>query len=167
MYFDNLMRSVFQAGPAEIRWGATGVAVVAAAVWSALTGVLAVVMVLLFCVDIVLGVLRAVHRGGLQAFSWDRFMRGAAKLGAAMAGVVLGASGDLIIQHTGTVDATVLTSGVLAFMCWGFAWSAAMSLSYFFPGVERLLDRAMGRAENGDGTIHPMRRRSDVPKAES
>lgn len=164
MYFDNLMRSLFQAGPAELRWGATGFAVVASAVWSAMTGVLAVVMVLLFCVDVVLGVFRAVHRGGLNAWSWDRFLRGAVKFGAAMAGVVLGVSVDLVIRETGTLDATLTTTGVLAFMCFGFGWSAAGNLAYFFPGVEKVLDRAMGRAENGDGTVHPMRRRSDTPK---
>lgn len=164
MHYDNLMRSLFQAGPAELRWGATGLAVVASAVWTAVTGVLAVVMVLLFCVDVVLGVFKAVHRGGLNAFEWERFMRGAVKFGAAMAGVVLGVCVDLLLEQTGTVAATLTTTGVLAFMCVGFGASAAGSLSYFFPGVERLLDRAMGRAENGDGTIHPMRRQSDTPK---
>lgn len=158
-----LYTSALQAGPAEAKWASVGVAVVLSAVWSALTGVLASIMVLLFLVDVGLGVLRAIHVGGVRAFDWDRFRQGWTKFFAALLGIPLAVAVDLTLQHVDAVSGTPVTTGIITFMSWGFAWSAAGNLGHWFPGVEKWIDRALGRRENGDGTVHPMRRATDRP----
>lgn len=149
----SILSSFLQAGPTEVRWASAGLAIVLSAIWSAFTGVLAVVMVTLFAVDVGLGVLKALHQGGLRAFDRDRFGRALIKLGAAMLGVLLAASIDLVLQHAGTVEGTPLATGMLAFMCWGFAWSGVQNLSYFFPGVAERIDGILRRS--GDVARRP------------
>jgi hypothetical protein len=152
--------SVFHAAPPATQWGVAGVSVVLAAVWDAFTGVLAAVMVLLFLCDLGLGVLRAINVGGLRAFCRDRFFQAFLKLGAAMFGILLASSIDLMLQHTGALpDATYVTSGILGAICVGFVASAGQNLAHFFPAVGSWFDGLVRRLR--DPSDVPQRRASD------
>jgi phage-related holin len=161
---DTAVASLIQSPPAQL--GVAGISVVVTAVYHAFTGVLAAIMVLLFLCDLALGVLKALHVGGLQAFCRDRFTRAFLKLGAAMVGVLLAASIDLLLQNIGTVEeATYFTSGILGGISVGFLASAGQSLVYFFPAVGVWLDALLRRLR--DPGEAPRRRASDRGAIES
>lgn len=147
---DDILSSFIQAGPPAIRWGGMGITVVLAALWSSLMSILASVLALLFLVELVLGVLRAFHIGGLEAFDWSRFSRGWLKLAAAICGIALSTLGDLLLHESGLPrNLTPLTSAALFGMCWGFFWSATANLSYFFPQVGEWTNAALKRTGHG------------------
>jgi phage-related holin len=157
---DSAFAAVYQAAPPAAQATVAGAMVVITAVWHAFTGVLAAIMVLLFLVDLGLGVLRALHMGGLKAFCRDRFWRAFLKLAAAMMGVVLAVSVDLLLRHIGTFDeATYFTSGILGGVSLGFLVSAGESLAYFFPAVGLWMDALVRRLR--DPGEMPRRRASD------
>jgi hypothetical protein len=160
----SVIRSLLQAGPAEVRWTGAGLAMVGAAIADALTGVLVAIMLVLFGLDVLVGVLRAVHVGGLKAFSRDRFGRAFIKLMAAMCGILLGAAVDLLLQHYGVVEqATPVTTGVLGYMCCGFGFGAAQHLGHFFPGIDSVV--AAGLRKIRDPELVPQRREGDDPQS--
>lgn len=157
---DSAFAAVYQAAPAAAQVTAAGAMMVVTAVWHAFTGVLAALMVLLFACDLGLGVLRAIHAGGLKAFCRERFGRAFLKLIAAMVGVVLAVAVDLLLQYIGTVEeATYFTSGIMGGVSLGFLVSAGESLAYFFPGVGLWMDALMRRLRD-PGEV-PRRRASD------
>lgn len=125
----------------------TAVVVVVSAIWAAFTSVLAVVLALLFLTDLVLGSLRAVHRGGIRAFEWPRFWRAWVKMGAALVGIALFSAGDVLLHETGVMpdDWSPLATVALSAMCWGFFASALTSFGYFFPDASELVERALSR----------------------
>lgn len=158
--FQDSAASVFQAAPPVVQWGVAGASVVITAVWNAFTGVMAIVLVLLFLCDLGLGVLRAINLGGIGAFSHDRFAKAFLKLGAAMFGILLAVSIDLMLQHIGTIEeATYFTSGILGAMCVGFIASASQNLAHFFPAVGVWTDALVRRLRDPGET--PQRRASD------
>lgn len=113
-----------------------GLTVVGAAMWHSLTSVLASALALMFITDLVLGVLKAIHGQGLNAFDWHRFSRAWVKLAAAVGGIALFTMGDLLLHESGLDRSlTPLTSAALFGMCWGFFWSGMTNLAYFFPKV--------------------------------
>lgn len=151
---DDLLSSFIQAGPPAVRWSGMGITVVLSTMWAHLTSVLASILALLFLVDLVLGVLKAMHIGGLDAFCWNRFVRAWYKLGAAIGGILLFTLGDMLLHQSGMPDTLApLTSAGLFGMCWGFWWSASRNLAYFFPQVGEWTDAALkkvGQQISGD-----------------
>lgn len=149
--------SLIQSSSPEAKVGAAGVGVVVTALWHAFTGVLALAMVLLFFCDLALGVFKAVHVGGIHAFDYDRFGRAFAKLGAAMAGIVMAVVADLLLREIGAVqDASYITSGIMSGVSLGFIVSAGKNLAYFFPQVGSMVDTLVKRREDP-----PQRRSGD------
>lgn len=141
-----LSYSIFQVGGgAEARVAVGGIAVLTAAIWGAMTGVLAAAMLFLFLSDLVLGVFRAIHEGGLSAFSGERAGRAFIKLGAGAVGIIMSVTVDLLLHELDVVgpDFEPATTAVLAGICWLFGWSAAGSLDYFFPGVGGVVRRGL------------------------
>lgn len=152
-----LVESFVQAGPTEARRIGYGLALVIGALWHTFMSVLVTILVGLFIADLVLGVFRAVHRGGTQAFDWDRFERAFLKMGAAVVGIAVFRLGDLLLEEGGMPPgSTPLTSAFLFGACWGFFWSSIRNLGYFFPNVDRWIDRAMGREKEGGESARPM-----------
>lgn len=152
---DSVAASVFQATPQAAQLSAAGAAVVLTALWTAFTGVLALVMVMLFACDLGLGVLKSVHVGGMKAFDHDRFFRAFMRLGAGFFAVLLAVCVDLVLREVLVLDATYATSGVLGAVCFYFAMSAGQSLDHFFPGVgasvRGLLYRVRDPRQRDDG----------------
>lgn len=150
--------SLLQSSSPAAKVGAAGLGVVVTALWHAFTGVLALAMVILFFCDLLLGVFKAVHLGGIHAFDYDRFGRAFAKLGAAMVGIVMAVVADLLLREIGAVqDATYVTSGILGGISVGFVVSAGKNLAYFFPQVGSLVDTLARRSQEP-----PKRRASDA-----
>lgn len=153
-------RDSVMAGPKLL--GATAAAVFSA-FWKSFSSMLAWVLAILFFADLFLGVLRAVHRGGLDAFDWERFWRAWIKLGAAMVGVTLFTAGDLLLHQSGVPqDWYPLSSAALMAMSWGFLWSATQSFGYFFPGAQEAVEKVLHRLR-APGDPHPNRRATDPP----
>lgn len=150
-------------GPKEL--GAT-IAILISAFWYAFTSVLAWVLGGLFVVDLVLGVFRSVHKGGLQAFDWNRFTRAWIKMGAALVGLALFALGDVLFQQFGIPNEWFpLTTAGLVGMCFGFFWSALGNFGYFFPKVRERIESLIDKISAKEPT--EMRRRSsDSPNKE-
>lgn len=141
---DDILSSFIQAGPPSVRWGGMGITIVLSAMWSSLMSILASVLALLFLVELVLGVLKAIHIGGLESFNWTKFTRAWIKLAAAVGGIALFTLGDTLLHQSGLPpDLTPLTSAGLFGMCWGFWWSASRSLAHFFPQVGEWTDAAL------------------------
>lgn len=141
---------LLQAGPPAAKFASAGVTVLLAAVWSSLTSILAVGMVLFFAADMLLGVLKAVHCGGLGAFDQAKFARAWTKLGAAAVGIVLFTAADLLLHEAGSPEQWMpLTTVTLTAMCWGFFWSALQSFAYFFPEVGSRIEGLLNRGRNG------------------
>lgn len=163
---DSAAAALFQAAPPAAQLSMAGAAVVTTAIYDAFTGVLAAVMVLLFLCDVILGVLKAVHVGGIRAFCRGRFLRAFVKLGAAMAGVLLAVSVDLLLRHIGTVEeATYFTSGILGAISVGFIGSAGQSLVHFFPAVGVWLDALLRRVRD-PAEVHHRRATDGAGEAE-
>lgn len=143
---DVIVRSFVQAGPPEARWTGYGLTLVLGALWASLTSMLAGALAILFVADLGLGVVRALHQGGLRAFDASRFARSWLKFGAAILGIALGTAGDVLLHVAGLPgDATPLTSSVLFGASWGFFWSGAQNLVHFFPELERRIDQVLQR----------------------
>jgi len=156
-----ILRTFLQAGPSEVKWAATSAAVVLGAIWKAFTSVLFILLLVLFFADVGLGVLKAVNVGGLKGFDRDRFGRAFLKLVAAAFGILLAASVDILLRHQGMVEtATPVTTSVLAYMGWGFGWSAAANLAHFFPGIDGVIRGALAKLRDPDEP-QPKRRKSD------
>lgn len=156
MRLQDSVSTLIQAAPPQVQFGVAGVSVVAAAVWHAFTGVVAAVMALLFLCDLAIGVFKALHIGGLDAFEWTRFWRKFLELGAAMVGIFLAVAIDLLLRQIGTPeDAAYFSTGIIGAISAGFGASAFKNLAYFFPAVSAWFDAFARR--NGP----PKRRAAD------
>lgn len=164
----HILESFLQAGPEKARWTGYGLALVLGGLWESLSSLLAGALAALFLADLLLGVLKALHHGGLAAFDWTRFTRAWLKLGAAIVGVLVFTLGDMLLHEADLIPTTVnpITSAGLFGMCWGFFWSSVQSLSHFFPDVEMWLDKVLRRPKEGEAP-HPLRRATDRPQQDT
>jgi hypothetical protein len=131
------------AGTASQKMSALGLAVLGSAIWDAYTSLAVAVLALFILADVVLGVSRAVHEGGLAAFSEQKFWRSGVKAVASFVVIAVMVGMDAMVHASEESLAgwsPFLASGVTV-LCVGYLTSIAKNGAYFSPGLTAIFDR--------------------------
>lgn len=132
-------------GPPAAKLGATGFAVLLAALTDVATGVAFASVVALWLADMLLGLLRAI---GERSFSFWRFLEGFLKGAAAALGIYLATILDTMgAAAVSSYQGNIASTGAMAGIAVALAWSALENLGHWFPAVaEKLRGRLSGQA---------------------
>lgn len=136
---------VFTDGPPATKLGASGFAVLLAALTEVATGIAFASVVALWSADMLLGLLRSISE---RKFSLWRFLEGFIKGAAAAVGIYIATiidtmGGEIVSSYQGDYASTAAMTGI----AFALGWSALENLGHWFPAVaERLRLRLSGQA---------------------